>query len=291
MRIAVLSDIHANMEALEAILADAAAQSVDEYVVAGDLITDGPDNAAVIDRVRGLGYPVIKGNREDYILQYRNGELTAWEGRMQTAGLLWANQSLLPGHLEYIAGLPEQAVLDLGCGMALRMVHGSPFSMYELLKPDADMPAVERAALAVKEQALVFGHNHMQWTGRVHGRLLLNPGSAGVHFNGVCKAEYGILTTGSGQLFSELRRVPYDFAALEHKLKTSGLMAAAPVWTRLTFEGVKAGRNYCLHFLEEAQQAMKDEGLPHGLIPNHIWLRTAERWWPEMGWGALPRSK
>jgi putative phosphoesterase len=288
MKIAVLSDIHSNLDALEAVLADAKARRADIHVVAGDLLSDAPSPRETLDCVRGLTPHVIKGNREDYMLKYRAGRFPGWRGSKQFSSALWTYEQLRPGDMDYIAGLPEQIIVHLDGKTSLRVVHGSPFSMYELLKPDEDMAPVERAASAVSEQALVFGHNHMQWTGTVRGRLLLNPGTVGVHFNHARSAEYGLLTYENGVLSAELLRVPYDFAALEKRLETSGLMAASPVWTKITFEGVKAGRNYCLDFLNEAFANMKRERIARGSIPNEIWDKTARQWWKRMGWGPGP---
>jgi hypothetical protein len=158
--------------------------------------------------------------------------------------------------------------------------------MYELLKPNVDMGPVERAAQAVAEEVLVFGHNHLQWTGEVCGKLLLNPGAVGVPFNGNAGAEYGILTCDDGKLSAELRRISYDFSALERRLVSSGLAAAAPEWTKLTFEGVKDGMNYCLEFLGEARRAMKEQGIYSGMVPNDIWEKAAQKWWARMGWSS-----
>jgi putative phosphoesterase len=289
VRIAILSDIHANLLALDAVLADAETQHVDGLTIAGDLITDGPDTAEVLKRVRSLNCPVIMGNREDYILRYRNGEKPAWDGSLQMAAVLWASKSISDADFRYISTLPEQVVVELEGGQSLRVVHGSPFSMYELLRPYQDMATVEKSALAVREPVLVFGHNHIQWSGMVHGRLLLNPGSVGVHFNRECKAEYAILTHEDRQFSAELRRVSYDFAALEQRLVTSGLMEAAPVWTMITFESVKDGQNYNLHFLDEAHRVVQEKGISPGLIPNHIWKQVAAKWWDHMGWGSCPQ--
>lgn len=285
MKIAVLADIHSNIDALEAVLQDARKQKADAYVVAGDVVTDGPSAREAIDRARALTGHIIKGNREDYMLKYRGGQFKGWEGSKQFSSLLWTYQSLSEADLEWMAALPEQAVIELDKKHALRIVHGSPFSMYELLKPDEDMGPVERAALATPESALVFGHNHMQWTGRVHGRLLLNPGSVGVHYNREVEAEYAVLTAENGELSAQLRRVKYNFGALERRLISSGLAAASHVWTALTFEGVKTGRNYILAFLKEAEAMTAEMGLPSGPIPNDVWDTVAERWWREKDWG------
>lgn len=285
MKVAVLSDIHSNDIALEAVIADAEKQNADYFIVAGDLIIDGPSTREVLERVQGLTKHVIKGNREDYMLRYRSGEASSWDGYKQFATLIWTYKSLTLGDLDYIAGLPEQLSIRLDDNIALRVVHGSPFSMYELLKPDEDMEPVEKSAMAISEQALIFGHNHMQWTGMVYGRLLMNPGTVGVHFNPEMKAEYGILTYEHGSLTAKLRRVPYDFTALQSKLKSSGIEEASPVWTRITFEGVKAGRNYILEFLKNARELMELEGIKAGMIPNEVWDRVAEKWWMDKGWG------
>lgn len=284
MKIAILADIHSNMDALEAVLEDARKQKADAYAVAGDIVSDGPSVRETIDCVRSLTSYIIKGNREDYMLKYRSGEFKGWEGSKQFSSLLWTYYKLSEDDLDWMAALPEQTVMQLDGKTALRIVHGSPFSMYELLKPNEDMGPLERAALATPEQALVFGHNHMQWTGTVHGRLLVNPGSVGVHFNNEVKAEYAIVTYENGTLSAELRRVRYDFTALEKRLETSGLTAASPVWSKVAFESVKAGKNYSLLFLNEASKAMADMGLPPGNIPNEIWDSVAERWWKEKGW-------
>jgi hypothetical protein len=110
----------------------------------------------------------------------------------------------------------------------------------------------------------------------------------GVHFNRECKAEYGILTCQNGRLSAELRRVPYDFEALERDLANSGLLDAAPVWPKITFEGVKAGRNHCLAFLNDAMILMADENRSSAMIPNEIWDRVTVKWWKDKGWGPFP---
>ena len=288
MKIALLADIHANLTALEAVIADGRARGADCFIVAGDSITDGPDTTETLDCLGSLTERVIRGNREEYMLRCRAGEQALWSGHRQMAALLWTYGSLRPADFVAIERMPEQLSVGLGDGLSLRVVHGSPFSVSELLKPNEDMGPVERAALAVGESALVFGHNHMQWSGTVHGRLVVDPGSVGVHFNRECMAEYGMLTCAGGSLTVELLRVPYDFAALEKRLWQSGMMEAAPVWTKITWESVRAGKNYCLEFLNGARAAMAAEGLETGLIPDGIWNSAARKWWKEKGWGQCP---
>lgn len=288
MKIAILSDIHGNIDALDAVLDDANRQRVDGYVVCGDILTDGPCMTDVLERVRALTAHVVKGNREDYLAKYRSGARLGWGDSKQYSMLRWTYAQMNTADLDYIEQLPEQLSIRLDERVSVRAVHGSPSSMYELLDPDVDMEALVRAALATPDRALAFGHRHMQWTGKVRGRLLINPGSVGVHFNPECKAEYGILTLEGGSLTAEHRLVSYDFVALMRRLNTSGLMAAAPVWSRVTFEGVRAGTNYCLLFLEDCQKVIKETGVSGPAIPDETWDTVGWQWWEKMGWGSYP---
>ena len=76
MRIAVLADIHSNLRALDAVVDDIATRGVDEVVVGGDIVGRGPQGAAVVDRVRELGWPSVRGNHEDYLVAFSREELS-----------------------------------------------------------------------------------------------------------------------------------------------------------------------------------------------------------------------
>ena len=279
MRIAVLADIHANMQALEAVLADAKAQCVGGFIVAGDIISDGPSPVEALERVKNLTPWVIKGNREEYVISHDEGLSPYWAHYRQTSSLLWTYEQLGGNELKYMKNLPEQLSVPLDSETALRVVHGSPSSTRELLIPERDMAAVIRAVDSISEQALVCGHSHLQWSMTIQGKLVMNPGSLGVHCNKHRQAEYSILNCENGVLSVEERHVPYDAEAQDRALITSGLMDAAPEWTLLSFEGNKAGRNYCIEFLREAHAAMEQEGRSApGMIPNDIWNSIWKQW-------------
>ena len=279
MKTALFADLHANLQALDACIADARAQGAERFIVAGDLVTDGPSPAETVERVRELTPHVIQGNREDYIRRcherlYPQG----WYGCRQAAAIEWTHGRLSAQQYGYLMQLPEQLSLTLEDGITLRVVHGSPFSAYELMKPRVDMAPLRRAADAVTEQVLVYGHHHEQWSGIVNGMLLVNPGSLGMHFNPTHSAEYCLLWAEGGEVRIQHRLVPYDFDALMAELETSGLAAAAPVWTALSFEGIRAGHCYCLDFLWEAEQICPTTQRIEGIVPDPVWDELGN-WW------------
>ena len=112
-RLALLSDVHGNLPALEAVLEDIRQHGVDGIIVAGDS-TGGPQQGEVIDRLRATTEWIIRGNNEDYLLAYQSGEAPeAWWTSKQWAMMRWSYQQLDSETLGFIASLPSQRVVEL----------------------------------------------------------------------------------------------------------------------------------------------------------------------------------
>ena len=280
MKLAVLSDIHANEQALDAVLADARAQGAEALLILGDLTTDGPAPVEVLRKLRALTPWIIRGNREEYLVNYHTGNVPRGYGDLlQTAGVRWTYGLLEPETIEWLQSLPRELSLRPDGETTVRMVHGSPFGQSDLLFR-RDSEKIIRAARAVSEDVLLYGHNHEPYTDVVEGRLLLNPGAVGVHFNGGPWAEYGILTLEGGSARGELRRVPYDFAAFVRAMEVSGLLAAAPIWSAVAVESLRTGINETLRFLAQADAFIdqRDIHREDGMIPDAVWQAVGTQW-------------
>ncbi len=217
MRIAVISDIHGNKPALEAVLAEIEREQVDRLVCLGDVAV-GPQPGAALDRIAETGCPVIMGNWDAAFL---NG-LPALEGElgeMLVQQAEWAAGQLSDAEREVMRGFVPSLELSLGDGLDALFFHGSPRSFDEVIL--ASTPAEQLDALLEGSDApvLVGGHTHYQLLRGHREHVLVNPGSVGLPFRSLPAgervrispwAEYGLLTHEEGRLALELRRVDYD---------------------------------------------------------------------------------
>jgi len=236
MRLGLISDIHGNLLALDAVLGELDEAGVDRLVCLGDLAA-GPQPAATIDRLRELDCPIVLGNWDTWLLE-GVPPLELEVGPMLRDQGEWSAAQLSADDREFLYGLPPHLELDLG-GASMLCVHGSPRS--ELEDIHATTPDAEIAQMfnGNKPAVLAAGHTHVQLA-RLHGTtLIVDPGSVGLPFNswppnGALRmspwAEYAILTFEEGRISIELRRAPYDVASLLERAQDSGM--PHPDWWR-----------------------------------------------------------
>jgi predicted phosphodiesterase len=222
-RIAVIADIHANVPALEAVLADVAAADVDELLVNGDLVGRGPLGSAVVHRVRELGLRSSRGNHEDYQLQFRRGEVPEdWLTADAWSCARWMANELSEADLEFIDALPFTLTSELET--QVRLFHGSPTSHSEGIGRWTEVARVREHVNSIEETVLVVAHTHRPFLWRDAGRTVVNVGSVGLPFNGDTRAQYAILE-GTGVDFDvEHRQVPYDPAPLLAAYQETGFL-------------------------------------------------------------------
>lgn len=233
MRIAVISDIHGNLPALRAVLADLARRGIDHLVVNGDLVNRGPDSVAVMQELLPREQTTfLLGNHEDLLKlwQDRSPKLppewfadpfwlsTAWNAeQMDEAGLLDVPQ-----------GWPLAEVLDVqrlgGADLPpVLIAHGTPDDYREGL---SDRMAVERFLEVAAGHAVVVGsHIHRPVAVQVGESWLLNTGAVGVSADGDPRAAYLLLTARAGQWQPEIIRVDYDREASVRRFAESGYLA------------------------------------------------------------------
>ena len=196
--LAVLYDIHANLPALEAVLADAESAGAERYVLGGDYAGLGAWPLETLARLRELPAEWIRGNWERWM-----GETSeAVDVPFVQDALAWVVKVVPPEDIEQLAGLPETLSRD-----GTLYSHGSPISDMRSFMPE---PADDEEELAggATERRLVFGHTHIQFRRQgQNGVDLVNPGSVGLPFDGDTRAAYA-LVSDDGEL--ELRRVEYD---------------------------------------------------------------------------------
>ncbi len=178
-RVAVLSDVHANTPALEAVLGEASTDEPDLVVFCGDL-TWGPEPARTVELVRALGDRAVflRGNAERAVLQMAAGERAP-----ETPRDSWM-LSQHPGEVvAFVATFAFSAVVDIDGLGAVRFCHGSPRSDHEVVTPATPQDRFTALMSGVDEDVLVTGHTHMQFDRPVAGRRSVNPGSVGLPYH------------------------------------------------------------------------------------------------------------
>ena len=206
--LALLYDVHGNVLALDAVLADAAGQGADAYLVGGDVALFGPWPEAAVERLRALAPATwIRGNGERWTADPGAAPEPA---RPATAA---AREALGGDLVAQLDALPQSAAI----GGGTRAWHGSPVSDVRSFGPE---PGDDEAELlhGVTERRLIIGHTHLPFarTSAVGGVELVNPGSVGMPFDGDHRAAYALLHDDRR---IEHRRVGYDHAAVPAGLR------------------------------------------------------------------------
>lgn len=225
MRVAVISDIHGNRLALDAVEADIAMHGVDATVNLGDLFAGPVDPVGTADLLIERNYPTVIGNHDRYMLETPDEKIVRIDGHVRDL--------LSPVHLAYLRSLPK--TLDIEGEVYL--CHGTPRSDEE---PWLDawwtgrtvtMPGeaeVTARAEGLDFPVLLCGHTHVPRVVRLRdGRLVVNPGAVGLQINyGVPDARYAIIERHGGVWSATLRAVPYDFEAAAQAAIANGF----PKW-------------------------------------------------------------
>ncbi len=236
MRIAVISDTHGNLLALEAVLADLDSfGSLDEIIMAGDFAFGGPLPAECIERIRERGLRAVRGNTDEFIVEVATDgahpavqvEEGQRHGPQQIEIDRWAVERLTGDQIDYLAALPLQITIPDPESGSLAIVHATPWSSHPPVGANSPEAVVRRMLDASGSRALGYGHIHVQYQRRIDGRLLAAVGSVGLPFDGDRRAAYAVFTSVGDGWEVEFRRVPYDVDAAIEEVLRSGVPNAA----------------------------------------------------------------
>lgn len=226
MKIAVLSDIHANLHALEAVWADLQAQQPDRVDCLGDLVGYGAFPNEVIAFIREQSLPTVMGNYDDGVGFDLNDCGCAYRDslskRLGDQSLKWTQAETTEENKAFLRALPVQIRLEDQIPRLL-LVHGSPRKINEYLYEDRPRATFERLAKLAGCDVLYFGHTHLPYQKRVGGTLFVNAGSVGKPKDGDPRAGYALVKLFNRRAEVEFRRVAYDVTAAAAAIRASGL--------------------------------------------------------------------
>lgn len=229
-RIAALSDVHGNVAALEAVLADVAREKPDRIVVAGDLVLNGPEPAAVVDALReavSAGTAVIAGNTDVAVADFDYAAAFPWmtDGVPDAiaAAAEWAHEALGDERVEWLRALPSERRVRTDDDTLVLVCHASPGSQTSGFDQNLD-PSVTIERLARTDaRVIICGHTHLPEVRDLGFKVIVNSGSAGYVFDGDPTASWALVDIDGGDVRAEIRRTEFDTLAVANAISARGL--------------------------------------------------------------------
>ena len=217
-QIAVVSDIHANLEALEAVLSEVGGLDI---ICLGDLVDYGASPNEVVGLVRSRGISTIAGNHDWAAVK---GDTSLFNPRAAMSSI-WTQRHLTSQSLDYIRTLPPDLRNPFE-GPASYFTHGSPDDrLWEYVDPRTHGDLFSHYLTKLGVELIGLGHTHIPYVWQEEGKIVFNPGSVGQPRDGNPKASFALLSVEGQKATVELRRVEYDVQKAASKILDAGLPA------------------------------------------------------------------
>jgi putative phosphoesterase len=227
-RIAVVTDVHGNLPALEATLARIDELGVERVYCGGDLVGYGPHPNEVCALIEDRGIPTIYGNYDYAIARDLDdcgcAYVTQHERELGQESIAWTLAHTGRRAKDFMRGLPFDLRLRVG-ERRVHLVHGSPRKVNEYLFEDKPASLYERLAAAEQSEVLVFGHTHKPWVAEFGDVLFVNCGSVGKPKDGDPRAAFAVLEDAGDRVDVTIERVDYDAREVAEQVRAAGLPA------------------------------------------------------------------
>lgn len=268
MQLAVLSDIHGNLPALQAVMRDMEEFDVDHVIVAGDNINWAPFSVQVMEVIAHQRWAVIRGNHETYFLEWGTSRAPAY--RSDWTMPRWLNE-IMPDDLGYkIASLPDTLTLFYPGVPPIRLVHGSPGDHFRGIYEQTTDEEIAEMLGAVSEETVIAGHTHLTLDRRSGRWHILNPGSVGVPLDGIQGASYMLIESAGGPWEPTFRNVEYDLMPLFDEFERVGFLEAHSPLSYLIMEEFKVARPIVWGFRQWCKAHHADEPETVALAEDYL---------------------
>lgn len=276
MDLAVLSDIHGNYIAFEKCVEYALSRGVKSFAFLGDYVGElaYPEKTMkmIFEMAEKYDCYFIKGNKEDYWIDYYNNGELGWKDKDSTTGsLLYTYQHLVEKDLNFFKGLPISKKISIKNMPSFTICHGSPYAANQKLVPDNDK--IFETLNAVDTSMIICGHTHIQAKFDINGKTVLNAGSVGVPLYSNRKSQFLILHQIDKQWKEEFISMEYDVEKVIEELHLSGLNKLAPYWCIMTENLLRNGN------IPHSAALKRAMALCNAETGTCIWPDIPEKYW------------
>jgi predicted phosphodiesterase len=229
-RIVVLSDVHGNVVALEAVRKAIRSEKPDMVAIAGDLALNGPDPAATVDLLRQMeedGAAIVSGNTDIAVADFDYSAAFPWmsDGVPEAfqAATEWAHDALGDERLAWLRRLPSERRLRADDGTMILVCHASPGSQTAGFDQALDPSVVTERLSRTDARVIACGHTHLPEVRDLGWKLIVNDGSAGYIFDGEPTASWARIDFADGEIRAEILRTEFDVLAVANAITARGL--------------------------------------------------------------------
>ena len=275
MDIAVFSDVHGNYSALQASIDYAVGKGITNFLLLGDYITDCPYPQKTMELIYVLRKYfttyIIRGNREEYLLNFRKNGEGNWKKGSASGSLLYTYENLTEKDFEFFENLPTFGSFQEKGISGFEYCHGSPNNVSELLYKEKRN--TKKTLSHLKSGMLIHGHTHIQGSYIYRGKKAVNPGSIGIPWYYGGKTQFCILHGTGKNWEEEYIQLEYDRKKILRDFKESGITSYAPAWAAVTMHTIRTGKDLNQTVLLRAMRLCEQE---RGTVK---WPNIPEKYW------------
>ncbi len=243
MRIAVIADIHGNIEALETVLSHIEKQSVDQIIVAGDTVIGSPHSALCWEKIQSLGCPVIRGNHERYLFDFASPNAPeSWQAE-RYAPIRQAYQQFSKETIDAMRALPAHVGIE-----DMLVVHASYRNDTDTVVETSRADELESMFAGSSKPFIVRAHNHVWFDCAWNSRSLHSVGSVGLPLNGDVRAQYAVVEKLNKMWKTHEHYVDYDLGKAVQSFEDGAYFAIAGSVGKLFLQELKTARHQLTPF-------------------------------------------
>lgn len=272
MRYVLISDIHSNSMILDKVLKELEKEDFDEFIFLGDYITDGQASKEVLNKIKSLGGHTIRGNRENYILNFDEKK----RGFVNYDTIADTYDSLSSDDIDYIKSLKEYEILDLN-GVKTLLIHGEATNYAKSMEEFYD-----KMIEAFDFDLCLYGHTHRFDDTTYRGRRFINPGSLS-QASDTPSFKYALLEIGEG-ITLEKRELPVEdhFKELVEYYKNTEYYKRHLIWSTLFLLLTRDAKDYPCRFIDYFEAQEKDFDVTNRELFNAFYTKCFEEFMREV---------